>query len=379
VSNAVLFVDDEQNVLDAVRRALRNRAEIHTANSGADGLRAFDEHGPFALVVSDMRMPLMNGAQFLAKVRERAPDTIRMILTGQADLQSTIAAVNEGHIFRFLCKPCPPEQLGAAIDEGLRQHRLVTAEKVLLEQTLGGAIKLLIEILGMVRPAAFSRTARLQRYVGDLAADLGLRPAWQWGVAAMTSQLGFLALPEEVLAKVEAAQSLREDERRLYESHPEIARKLLTGIPRLEEVAVIVASQLTPVCITGEAEDPSRWDTRTAGQLLLRAAVEFDRLAASGLDRSITSQRLESKQLGFPLVLCKALRTLGLAKQDYVARELRLRDLAAGMILDQALLSPKGTLLVPAGQEITRALIIKLSSIAESGGVAEPFRVRVPS
>jgi hypothetical protein len=83
--------------------------------------------------------------------------------------------------------------------------------------------------------------------------------------------------------------------------------------------------------------------------------------------------------LGFPKVLCKALRTLGLAKQDYVTRELRLRDLAAGMILDQALLSPKGTLLVPAGQEITRALIIKLSSIAESGGVAEPFRVRVPS
>lgn len=177
-----------------------------------------------------------------------------MILTGQADLQSTIAAVNEGHIFRFLCKPCPPEQLGAAIDDGLKQHRLVTAEKVLLEQTLGGAIKLLIEILGMVRPAAFSRTARLQRYVDDLAADLGLRPAWQWGVAAMTSQLGFLALPEEVLAKVEAAQSLRDDERRLYESHPEIAQKLLTGIPRLEEVAVIVAGQLTPVCITGDAE-----------------------------------------------------------------------------------------------------------------------------
>jgi response regulator RpfG family c-di-GMP phosphodiesterase len=81
------------------------------------------------LVVSDMRMPSMNGAQFLAKVREQKPDTVRMILSGQADLQATIAAVNEGHIYRFLSKPSAPEQLLAAIEDGFKQHRLLTAEK----------------------------------------------------------------------------------------------------------------------------------------------------------------------------------------------------------------------------------------------------------
>jgi DNA-binding NtrC family response regulator len=80
------------------------------------------EAGPFALVVSDMRMPSMNGALFLAKVRQQTPDTVRMILSGQADLQAAIAAVNEGQIYRFLSKPCAPEQLLAAIEDALNQH-----------------------------------------------------------------------------------------------------------------------------------------------------------------------------------------------------------------------------------------------------------------
>ena len=123
-SERVLFVDDEQNVLDGIQRSLRKHVTLLTATSGEDGLRLLRESGPFALVVSDMRMPSMNGAQLLTKVREQAPDTVRMILSGQADLEATIAAVNDGHIYRFLSKPCPTEKLLAAVEDGLRQHRL---------------------------------------------------------------------------------------------------------------------------------------------------------------------------------------------------------------------------------------------------------------
>jgi DNA-binding NtrC family response regulator len=117
MSERILFVDDEPNVLEGIRRTLRKQGDLFTAASGADGLRMLSEDGPFALVVSDMRMPLMNGAQFLAKVREQAPETVRMILSGQADLQATIDAVNDGHIYRFLSKPCPTDQLLGAIDD----------------------------------------------------------------------------------------------------------------------------------------------------------------------------------------------------------------------------------------------------------------------
>src|SRR3984957_7872120 len=102
MSERILFVDDEPNVLEGIKSLLRKQGSLHMATSGADGLRVLREEGPFALVVSDMRMPVMNGAQFLAKVREQSPDTVRMILSGQSDLPATIAAVNEGRIYRFL-------------------------------------------------------------------------------------------------------------------------------------------------------------------------------------------------------------------------------------------------------------------------------------
>src|SRR3954469_3270266 len=127
VRDRVLFVDDEPNVLDGIRRQLRNRVEIETANSAAAGLDIIKARGPFAVVVSDMRMPEMDGARFLAKVNEIAPHTVRMILSGQADLESTIAAVNEGRVFRFLLKPCNTETLLGVVKSGIEQYRLIQA------------------------------------------------------------------------------------------------------------------------------------------------------------------------------------------------------------------------------------------------------------
>ena len=124
----VLFVDDEPKVLDGFRRQLRKHTEILTATSGLEGLDMLEWQGPFAVVVSDMRMPGMSGTEFLAAVRERSPDSVRIVLSGQADLESAIAAVNEGQIFRFLTKPCSADALRGAVDAGLAQHRLIIAD-----------------------------------------------------------------------------------------------------------------------------------------------------------------------------------------------------------------------------------------------------------
>jgi CheY-like chemotaxis protein len=376
MSERILFVDDEPNVLEGIRRTLRKQGEIYTAANGAEGLRVLSEAAPFALVVSDMRMPIMNGAQFLAKVRELAPDTVRMILSGQADMQATIAAVNDGHIYRFLSKPCPLEKLLGAVEDGLGQYRLLTAEKMLLEQTLNGSVQMLIEILGMVSPAASARAARLRRHVLELATSLSLPERWQWGLAALVSQIGCVALPKELLSKVEADQSLSDEERCLYESHPEVAGKLLAGIPRLEDVAAIVTAQFTVLDWAHQHQDVRQWDIRAVGQLLLRTSLEFDRLATRGASREATVERLRASKLGFPPSIINALPTLSGASMERIVREVRLKDLAIGMILDQDLVSPKGIRLVPKGQEVTRALIVRLTSIAGGVGVAEPFRVR---
>jgi CheY-like chemotaxis protein len=377
LSERVLFVDDEPQVLEAIKRSLHQHLNIHTVPSGAEGLRVLQEAGPFALVVSDMRMPSMNGAQFLARARDLAPDTVRMILSGQSDFQSTLAAVNDGHIYRFLCKPCPPDKLLAAVKDGLKQHGLLTAEKVLLEQTLSGTIKMLIEILGMVNPSASSRASRLQRYVIELATLLALPISWQWGTAAYLSQIGCVTLPKEILIKAEAAQVLSDEERRLFESHPGIAGKLLASIPRLQDIAAIVTAQFGPTGFAGKGEDVSLWDVRATGELLLRAAVEFDRLTAHRMSREVTVEKLRAMKLGFPEAVLKALLSLKAVSQEFTVREVRVKELVPGMILDEDLLSLKGIRLVPAGHEVTRTLMVKLASCAEGVGVSEPFRVRV--
>lgn len=129
MTGKVLFVDDEPLVLDALRRMLHDKFHIYTANSGEKGLAAVEQNGPFAVVISDMRMPGMNGAEFLARIRKDAPDTVRMLLTGFTDLDAAIAAVNEGNIFRFLTKPCRKNELVSAINLGLAQHRSTVAGK----------------------------------------------------------------------------------------------------------------------------------------------------------------------------------------------------------------------------------------------------------
>jgi len=132
----ILCVDDEKNVLEGLARTLRNLYEIDSATSGPEALEILKRSGHFAIVISDLRMPAMTGVDFLALARHIAPDTVRVLLTGQGDLPSAISAVNDGNIFRFLTKPCPTDSLVKSLAACAEQYKLITAERVLLEQTL---------------------------------------------------------------------------------------------------------------------------------------------------------------------------------------------------------------------------------------------------
>ena len=195
----ILLVDDEPNVLEGLTLHLRRRYHVATAAGGAAALEILAQDAGITVILSDMRMPGMDGAAFLSEARARKHDAIRMLLTGHADIDSAAAAVNEGQIFRFLRKPCPVPVLLAAVAAAVEQHRLITAERELLEQTLGGTVKLLTDMLGLTSPAAFGRAVRVKQHVVALAAKLALPSRWQVEVAAMLSQLGTITLPPETV------------------------------------------------------------------------------------------------------------------------------------------------------------------------------------
>jgi response regulator RpfG family c-di-GMP phosphodiesterase len=380
----VVFVDDESNVLASIRRQLRKLCDIHTAASGDEALRLLRELGPVALVVSDMRMPGMNGAELLTKVRELYPDTVRMVLSGQADLESTISAVNDGHIFRFLTKPSSEEVLRAAVRAGIEQYELVTTRRELLEKTLQGLVETLNDILGLTNPVARRRTARVRQYAAAIAGALHFPMPWDLRLATLLSQLGCITLPEGILDKLYAGTALSDDEQLLYARHPEVAAALIARIPQLGSVAAMIGRQQR-VNFSELPVDVSAWDAATTATVILAVATRLDELLATGDQPATALQRLEQSLPGLPKPLLAAVRTVHLHSAYMDVRLVGFDELAIGMVVDEDVVTDTGDTLMFRGEEVTREMLVQLrpgnpAGQASTGtAISQKLRVLIPA
>ncbi len=373
----VLFVDDDPAVLQAFRRQFRKSFQIETAPNGTEALETIDNRGPFAVIVSDMRMPGMNGVEFLKLAREWAPQTVRIMLTGNADQQTAINAVNEGSIFRFLCKPCPPEQMLAAIQAGIRQYELVTAEKELLEKTLSGSVKVLTDVLALTNPLAFGHASRVHRLVKDLCAQIKPEPAWHTLIAAMLSQIGCVTVPQRTLEKVYRGQRLTSEERDMLDAHPATGSDLVANIPRLEPVARIIAYQRKGFDGSGTPTDGVAGDRIPLGARILRVALDYDTLRTAGREEVDAFVELRAHATRYdPRVLAALENTIGF-EETLEVREVPVEQLDEGMTLARDLITSTGALLVSKGQEVTCALRRRLCNFARHGQIRDRVWVLV--
>jgi FixJ family two-component response regulator len=262
MTEPVLFVDDDSNLLKALQRRLETEYTIDIKTSATEALAAAGR-APYAVVVSDLRMPTMNGIDLLKKIKDLSPDTVRILLTGNADLRAAIDAVNEGNVFRFLEKPCYAELLSKTIDAGLAQYRLLRAEQDVLQETLVGTVAALVEIMKAFEPDAFGRASRLRWCVRRLARELRVRDPWQLEAAAMFSQFDVVRFVGE-----------------RKRSGTELGRKLLRQVPRLHTVAEIMERRHESFRDL-EGLSPEA-HTIAFGAAILRASIDFDRLIGSG-------------------------------------------------------------------------------------------------
>ncbi|MFM9904707.1 MAG: HD domain-containing phosphohydrolase [Pyrinomonadaceae bacterium] len=380
MNTRILFVDDEPNVLEAFSRSLRKDFDVAVAKSGAEGLVVIEKDGPFAVIVSDMRMPGMDGIQFLGKVRDLHPETVRVMLTGNADQQTATDAVNKGSIFRFLTKPCPPEVMIQTLTASLDQYRLVTSEKQLLEQTLNKSLEVLVDILAIVNPTAFSRSARVKKMAREIAESLNVNNCWEVEAAAMLSQIGCVTVPEEILRKISYNVPLSNKETGLYNQHPQIGHDLIARIPRMETVADIVADQnLRFSDESVHVKQSIGIDEPRLGARILKAVLDLDKLMIDGSSRQNAFKEL-STRVGWydPAVLTALQDIIDLSVDEYESFEMCVSDLKSGMVLDGPLNSARGSTLLPSGQEITTSLILRLANLVEAGIILDTIRVNVP-
>ena len=378
MSERILFVDDDPHILQAFQRTLRKRFDLDVAVGPEEGLQKVTDHGPYAVVVSDMRMPNMTGVEFLREVRKISPNTVRMILTGNADQQCAIDAVNEGYIFRFLTKPCPADILVRALEAGLEQYRLITAERELLTSTLAGCIRVLTEILSLVAPEAFGRAIRARELVARLCRELNVPDAWQIEIATMLAPIGCIAMPEEIVTKAIRGEPLKEPEQATYQTHPRIAHDLISKIPRLEQVARIVAYQEKLYNGAGFPADLIEGDDIPLGSRIIKLAYDWDFLISTGLSPELALAEITDRRGWYDPKVVNALRRTLNVQQVCVVREMKISDLVDGLILADNVYSVNGTLLCSKGQEITPAIRFRLRNYAVNVGIARPVRVFIP-
>lgn len=379
MTEKILFVDDDPNVLASFQRQLRKQFVFETALGPREGLEAVArESGGYAVIVSDLRMPEMDGIQFLSRVREITPDSVRMMLTGNADLHAAIEAVNEGNIFRFLTKPCPMDILGKALISGLKQHRLITAERELLEKTLRGSIKVLSEVLAMLNPEAFGRATRITRYVKEIAVKMKVPKLWELETAATLSQIGCIILPEEALTKIYHGRELTPEESQLFSMHPSVASDLITNIPRMKKIAEIIEYQEKHFDGSGTPHETRSGEDIPLGARILKVVLDLDTLESRGETKGKALRELKKNPGVYDPAVLEALDAVLGIEVKYKIKSMRIQQFTDGMILAQDVVTPAGRLLIPKGYEVSRTMRERLRNYGEALGIEDPINVYVP-
>jgi response regulator RpfG family c-di-GMP phosphodiesterase len=282
--HTLLLVDDEKSITKALNRLFRKEGyRIMTAQSGAEGLEKLQQSDhPVSMIISDQRMPEMNGAAFLEKAKSIYPDAVRYLLTGYSDLEAVVDAVNKGEIHRYLTKPWNDEDLVLQVKQSLEHFELISEnrrltaltieqnkkvnelnkgleqkvqertkevfeknkalEKVnqMLEASFMDSIRLLVSLVEILNPKLgrqMRQVAQLARQVAE-AFELEKSELDKIEMAGMIHDIGLLGFPEELRCK--EIHQMSEEQGRLYSDHPTIASILLENVEKLSDVGEIV-------------------------------------------------------------------------------------------------------------------------------------------
>lgn len=376
-AETILFVDDEPKILEAYRRALRKQFRIKTAEGAPAALDMLKQNGEFAVMVTDCRMPGIDGIQLLSKTKTLYPSMVRVMLTGNVDKDTAVNAVNQGDIFKFANKPCSADDMTALLTQSLQQYRLQKAERDLLETTLKTSIATLSEVLGMTNPKLFGRIDRCKRLILDFARAHGVPITWEVEVIARLYHLGYVSMPDAMVQKLLYGQPLTTDEQREYQKHPGVASALLGKIPRMESVAQNIAYQNFQYDGSIPGQKCKREDIPVVARIL-KMVVDSENLCAddSSIDSVIEKMQADAHKYD-PIMLPTFIELLKVRSQLQV-KEISISELEENMIIACDMHSDQDVLLVCKGQEVTPSLLKKLVNFWRNGTIAEEISVVCP-
>ena len=353
LTNRILFVDDEESILQGFKLTLGRKYEISVASSGKEGLEIYDRDGPFAVVVSDFSMPEMNGAEFLGELRQRGSSAVTMLLTGVANFEEVSEVVSSGGIFRLLNKPCSSEKLKENLEQALRQYNLIRAEKELLEETLNGSVSALISLFSASKPLFFGRAQRVKKLAVKLADRLGMDDIWRIELATVFSYLGYLTLPDNELEKIYNGEEVSPEVQMIMSGFPAFVEDILSRIPRIKRVSKIVSLLAEDEFMAGREKQ-----TEGLAASVIRLAQTYENCLSRGMGKKEILDGIREQTERYSTEILQTLAEV-LEQSQTSTEKLRVEcsDLKEGMRLQEELRLPNGTLVAPKGMEVTHHFI----------------------
>jgi CheY-like chemotaxis protein len=366
----IIVVDDNPANLKLMEKMLREHGyEVRSFPRGRLALAAAENEPP-DLILLDINMPEMDGYEVCAKLKASAhlSGVPVIFLSALNAIEDKIKGFQSGGV-DYISKPFRFEEVRARVDTHLKLRRAQQAEHDLLENTLGGIVRTLWELMHISSPLLALRSGAVRDIVLRITRQMGTSDPWQYDLAATLCLVGCIVLPEEIFQKAYCGETLSLDEERMFNAHPERGASLLSNIPRLELVAGMIRNQHNP-----ESEASGNEQVKQ-GASMLQLALQLDRRIYRGVAPSAALAELGRH---FDSGMVEALRGYAPAKPVYDLRRVPIRELRAGMILEHDFCSDEGKVLIfKAGTALTDIWIERIGNFAK-GGAQELIDVHVP-
>lgn len=373
MTEKILLVDDDISILEAFHRNLRREFSLEMAQGPEQAIQALEAHGPMAVIVSDMAMPGGSGADLLEEVRERWPDTVRIMLTGQHSLDTAVEAVNRGEVFRFLEKPCSHEALAHVLRMALEQYRLRRLEQELLENTLTGAIHALTEVVAVREPARHTLFQQALNRAQLIAHRLHLDVTWPMEAAACLAPLGAVCHWEKPspAAPPDPFHPLTQQELKF-------SARLVEHIPRMLAVSEIIRTLAKHFDGSGQPADaPQGTDLPLASRILF-ATLAFTNIEQERHHRVVAFEELRRHKTWFDPEVLAVLESLVVPESAHPkVASLALSELRVGMVLAEDIRLSSGTLLFPEGTHLGRLHLLMIGDLHRLMDLQEGVRIRL--
>ncbi len=371
----ILVVDDTPENIDVLTGVLSSDYKIKAAVNGERALKSAASENRPDLILLDIMMPGMDGYEVCRRLKadDQTKDIPVVFVTAKTEDTDETLGFEVGAV-DYISKPVSPPIVSARVKNIIALQESQNELKEALDKTLTGSIELMMDVLSLTNPVAFGRARNLRRHVTATAKRLGHQNSWSFEIAAMLSQLGCITLPDELLEKIYNGEAVSAEEKKLFNNHPQVGKRLLEKIPKLEEAAEIIALQnRSAKSLEGESDLDSQVQF---GVSLLQVALHMDDLdrkknapVISSPQKQVVDQAPQQRVVIEPAV-----------PEASGALEVALSELSAGMILDSDITTRKGMMLMKMGTEVTKAVIERLQGFDDACMISmKTFKVIMPS